>query len=157
MTTVTTLKTVTHWNTLKQMQHEFEQKLGKNNPQISRINHSNSEQYFELFLVLTRLAIGLVLKELSGSGDIFPEEPGVFGSSRFREICFENSRDLRITDFCSPTIFSLYVLSSQFRPRDTLQGISPFFFIYYAYPRTGCTCIRRHLKETVLWGINHVV
>ena len=78
--------------------------------------------------MLTRLAIGLVLKELSGSGDIFPEEPGVFGSSLFREICFENSRDLRITDFCSPTIFSLSVLSSQFRPRDTLQGISPFFF-----------------------------
>ena len=112
------------------MQHEFEQKLGKNNPIYQRINHSNSEQCFELFLVLTRLAVGLVLKELSGSGDIFPEEPGVFGSSRLREICFENCRDLLITDFCSPTIsqtmdlFSLYVLFSQYRPRDVLQEIS---------------------------------
>ena len=80
--------------------------------------------------MLTRLAVGLVLKELCGSGDIFPEEPGVCGSSRLREICFENSRDLLITDFCSPTIsqtldlFSLYVLFSQYRPRDVLQEIS---------------------------------
>ena len=92
------------------MQHEFEQKLGKNNPIYQRINHSNSEQCFELFLVLTRLAVGLVLKELSGSGDIFPEEPGVFGSSHLREICFENSRDLLINDFCSPTISQTIII-----------------------------------------------
>lgn len=73
--------------------------LGKIIRKYQRINHSNSEQCFELFLVLTPLAIGLVLKELSGSGDIFLEEPGVFGSSHLREICLENSRDLLITDF----------------------------------------------------------
>ena len=47
--------------------------LGKIIRKYQRINHSNSEQCFELFLVLTRLAIGLVLKELSGSGHISPK------------------------------------------------------------------------------------
>ena len=43
--------------------------------------------------------------------------------------------------------FSLYVLFSHFRPRDALMGIFLlFFFISYEYI---CTCIRRHLKETI--------
>ena len=43
-------------------------------------------------------------------------------------------------------LFSLYILFSHFRPRDAVMGIFPFFFINYAYI---CTCIRRHLKETI--------
>ena len=44
-------------------------------------------------------------------------------------------------------LFSLYVLFSRFRPRDALMGICLlFFFINYAYI---CTCMRRHLKETI--------
>ena len=43
-------------------------------------------------------------------------------------------------------LFSLFVLFSQFRPHDVLQGIC-----LYTYSR-GCTCIRRDLKESVLWG-----
>ena len=44
-------------------------------------------------------------------------------------------------------LFSLYILFSHFRPRDALMGIFVlFFFISYAYI---CTCIRRHLKETI--------
>ena len=44
-------------------------------------------------------------------------------------------------------IFSLYVLFSDFRPRDAPHGNFPFvFFISYAYI---CTCIRRHFNETI--------
>ena len=50
-------------------------------------------------------------------------------------------------------LFSLYVLFSQLRPRDVLQGICLFVFslIMHTYAH-GCTFTRRHLKETVLWG-----
>ena len=50
-------------------------------------------------------------------------------------------------------LFSLYVLFSQLRPRDVLQGICLFVssLIMHTYAR-GCTFTRRHLKETVLWG-----
>ena len=44
-------------------------------------------------------------------------------------------------------LFTLHILFSHFRPRDALMGIFLlFFFISYAYI---CTCIRRHLKETI--------
>ena len=43
-------------------------------------------------------------------------------------------------------LFSLYVLFSHFRPRDALMGICLLSFISYAHI---CTCIRRHLKETI--------
>ena len=152
-----------HWNTLKQMQHEFEQKLGKNNPKTSTNKSFEFGVMFWAILSVNTIGYWFSFKRIIWFWRYFPQEPGVFGLSRFREICFENCRDLLITNLCSPTIcqtidlFSLYVLFSQYRPRDALQGISLIFFIYYAYPRTGCTRIRRHLQETVLWGTNHVV
>ena len=48
----------------------------------------------------------------------------------------------------------LYVLFPQFRPRDVLQGIcllSFHFKIMHTHAH-GCTGLRLHLKETVLWG-----
>ena len=51
-------------------------------------------------------------------------------------------------------LFSLYVLFSQFRPHDAVQGICLLSFrslIMHTHAR-GCTCIRRNLKKTVLWG-----
>ena len=51
-------------------------------------------------------------------------------------------------------LFILYVLFSQFRPRDVLQEFAFFLFVNYAlhHRARGCTCIRRNLKKTVLWG-----
>ena len=44
-------------------------------------------------------------------------------------------------------LFSLYVLFFHFRPRDAPNGKLPFVFVINcAYI---CTCIRRHLKETI--------
>ena len=47
--------------------------------------------------------------------------------------------------------FSLYVLFSQFRPRDVLYGIC---LLYANRMHVPCTCIQDtgNLKETVLWG-----
>ena len=43
-------------------------------------------------------------------------------------------------------LFSFYILLSHFRPYDGPMGIFLLFFINYAYM---CTCIRRHLEETI--------
>ena len=62
-----------------------------------------------------------------------------------------NSCRLRKSWFC-PLLFpidllSLCILFSHFKPRDALMGISLLcFFNSHAYI---CTCIRRHLKETI--------
>ena len=117
------------------MQYEFEQKLGKNNPKISTNKSFEFRAMFWAILSVNTTGYWFSFKRIIWFWTYFPEEPRVFGSSRLREICFENSTDLLITDFCSPTIsqtidlFSLYVLSSQFRPRDALQGISLFFHL----------------------------
>lgn len=48
-----------------------------------------------------------------------------------------------------PDLFGLYVLFSQFKPRDVLKGICILSFRkLYMHKHVN----RRHLKETVLWG-----
>ena len=53
--------------------------------------------------------------------------------------------------YSSIDLFSF--LFSQFRPRDVLQGICLLSFHKSYIPFAGkYTCIKRYLKETVLWG-----
>ena len=51
-------------------------------------------------------------------------------------------RLVHIGNFLTIDLFSLYVLFSQFRPRDVLQGIASCLFINYAYI---CTWMHVHM------------
>ena len=88
----------------------------------------------------------------SANSSLCPREPPkkskwswIYWSSHCWLRCFITG--LLETQGVTIDLFSLYILFSHFRPRDALMGIFVlFFFISYAYI---CTCIRRHLKETI--------